>query len=75
MAKPPILTVAHIQEGHEDSQQASHGHLAHELTITVVRAQGECPLAQVGQALGQQRKHMRVWWGNTWDLQPCLAGW
>lgn len=49
--EPTLLTVAHIQEGHEDSQKPSHSHLAHELTITVVWAQGECSLAQMSQAL------------------------
>lgn len=58
MAKHALLTVAHIQEGHEDGQQSSYSHLAHELAITVVGAQGECPLAQVGQALVWHRKHV-----------------
>lgn len=61
------LTVAHVQEGHEDGQQPSHGHLAHELAIAVVGAQGERPLAQVGQTLVGQRKRVRKWWGNARD--------
>lgn len=36
--EPTLLTVAHIQERHEDRQQPSHSHLAHELAITVVWA-------------------------------------
>lgn len=58
MAKHMLLTVAHIQEGHKDGQQSSYSHLAHELAIAVVGAQGERPLAQVGQALVWHRKHV-----------------
>lgn len=62
--QPTLLTVAHIQEGHEDSEQPSHSHLAHELAITVIWAEGECSLAQMCQALVWQRKHMKEQWSN-----------
>jgi len=44
-------TVLDVEEGDEDREQAGHSHLAHELPVTVVRAQRQRAFPQVSQAL------------------------
>ena len=54
-----VLTVLDVQTGHERSQQTSHSHRGHEGAVTVVGAQGQGALAQVGQPL-RQANHEQV---------------
>lgn len=49
------LTVFHVEEGNEDSQQPGDGHLTHQLPVAMVGTERQCSFAQVSQTLNSSR--------------------
>lgn len=46
------LTVLDIETRHEHREQSGHGDRTHDLSVTVIWAQGQCTLAKVDESLG-----------------------